>query len=80
MNRVLVVIPRNTIGTDSSLRKTKDMISLPKIPETVENTVFRKGKKKAMVTLSTNEIVAPVKKATQSVNNKNNSLQSNNSQ
>ncbi|POS82336.1 hypothetical protein EPUL_006306, partial [Erysiphe pulchra] len=56
VKKVALATPRNILSVDSSERKAQEMFSLPKIPQTVENTwatVARKGKKKARITLST---------------------------
>ncbi|POS82205.1 hypothetical protein EPUL_005827 [Erysiphe pulchra] len=73
VKKVALATPRNILSVDSSERKAQDMFSLPKIPQTVENTwatVARKGKKKAKITLSTIAQVAPARKITPSVTNK----------
>ncbi|POS83215.1 hypothetical protein EPUL_003747 [Erysiphe pulchra] len=58
VEKVAVVIHRNTMDIDASLRKTQ---------------VARKGNKKARTSLSTKKIVVPDRKATQSVTFKDNS-------
>ncbi|POS82055.1 hypothetical protein EPUL_006593, partial [Erysiphe pulchra] len=71
--KAALVTPRSILSVDLSERKAQEIFSLPKIPQTVENTwatLARKGKKKARKTLSTIAQVAPAKKITPSVTNK----------